>query len=62
MILWIVPSDFPSACINPTQEYQRISRRICARCLKMQASRTQSRQAVIARCRLMLIFDQGIDK
>ncbi len=28
--VWIAPSDFSSACINPTQEYWRISRRICA--------------------------------
>ena len=27
----IAPSDFSSACINPTQEYRRILRRICAR-------------------------------
>ena len=27
----IAPADFSSDCTNPTQEYCRISRRICAR-------------------------------
>ena len=46
--MWIAPSDFSSACINPTQEYRRISRRICARRRKIckQAARKAVRRSL----------------